>query len=93
MATATGVDNGLDNIAASIDNSRKMFEKAKASIQVARNQLLAIPTTFEDAITEINGYAGEDVFEQVAQARLARYTTEFVTLQAEMDALINAEEF
>lgn len=93
MATASEVKAGLDDIARSIRDSKNAYLKAKAQIQAARNQLVAIPTTFEDVIAEIDGYGTEDAFEAVTKAEKAKLAAEFVALQSEIDALIGAEEF
>ena len=93
MATASEVKAGLDDISRSIRDSRNAYAKAKATIQAARNQLVAIPTTFADVLEEIDGYGTEDAFEAVTRAEKAKLAAEFVALQGEMDALINAEEF
>lgn len=93
MATTSEVKAGLDDISRSIRDSRQAYARAKASIEAARNQLSAIPTTFSDVIQTIDAYAGADPFEALAQDEKAKLAAEFSALQTEMDALINSTEF
>lgn len=88
MATTSEVKAGLDDIATSIRTCRQNFLSAKARIESAYNELNVLPTTFSDVLATINAYEGADDFETLSQAELAKLTTEFTALKAEINALI-----
>lgn len=81
MATASEVKAGLDEISAIIKQSKEMLTQAKESIAERETALLALPTTFDDLITTVNGYLPDGAFETLSKDELALLTTEFVALR------------
>lgn len=85
MATTSEVKAALDSIADQIAGAIRMRSQAKAQLLAARNQLAAIPTTFADAISEINGYTPTGAFETLAQDEKAKLQTEFTALKSALE--------
>lgn len=88
MATTSEVKAGLDAIATSIAGSSQAFERAKANILAARNQLAALPTVHSDAISAVNGYTPTGAFETLSKDELAKLTTEFQALKATLETAL-----
>ena len=81
MATTSEVKAALDGIAAVISGSIQGRAQAKARLVSAHAQLVALPSQFADALSEINGYTPTGAFETLAQDELAKMTTEFTALK------------
>ena len=88
MATTSEVKAGLDSIAESIASVRSRFAASKVAIQNNSGTLGSIPTKWADVIATIDGYAGSDPFEALAQDEKAKLATEFSALKAEIDAVV-----
>ena len=88
MATTSEVKAAMNDIATIINTERQAFASAKARIQTCSGNLGLIPTTFADAIAEIDGYTPTGAFETLAQDEKAKLATEFIALRAEIDGLI-----
>ena len=99
MATSSEVKAGLDEIAAMVKASRQRAKSSKEMITTQQTNLGAIPTRYSDLLNTINAFSVDttDVFEQLCKAELAKMTTEFMTLKADMDLavtdLANRTEF
>jgi flagellin-like hook-associated protein FlgL len=93
MATYSEVKKGLDDIATTIQNGQKTFDRAKAAISNVSGDLAAIPTTFADVIATIEGYTPTGAFETLTKDERSKLQTEFQALKSKVDALIATTEF
>jgi len=97
MATSSEVKAGLDEISAMIKASRQRLVSSKDMITTQETNLTAIPTRFADVLAEVNGYGTTDAFEAVCKAELAKMTTEFLALVADVSLAVtdlgNRSEF
>jgi iron uptake system EfeUOB component EfeO/EfeM len=93
MATYSEVKKGLDDIATTIQNASKTYDRAKAAITAASGDLAAIPMTFSDIIATIDAYAPAGAFETLTKDERAKLATEFTALKTKVDALIATTEF
>lgn len=97
MATSSEVKAGLDEISAMIKASRQRLVSSKEMIGTQETNLTAIPTRFSDVLTTVNGYGTTDVFEALCKAEVAKMTTEFQALKADVSLavldLANRTEF
>ena len=93
MATSSEVKAGLDEISAMIKASRQRLVSSKLMIKTQETNLNAIPTRFSDVLGTISTYGTEDAFENLCKAELAKMTTEFLTLIADVNlAVLDLEE-
>lgn len=91
MAIST-IKASLDDIAQNIRTERQALTNAKARMADAVGNLNAMPTTFLDAITEIQGYGTDDPFEALSKDELTKLTVEFQALVSEASAAVTALE-
>ena len=90
MADPSGVKRALDDIAATIDDSRKRRAQAKAHLLASRNQLVSIPTTFSDVISTIDAYTPTGAFETLAKDEKAKLQAEFAALRSALETELTA---
>jgi hypothetical protein len=91
MATISEVKAFLDDISKIIRTERAQMKIAKIRMTNGYNTLNSLPTTFADAIAEIDGYAVDGtIFEQLSKDELSKLTTEFVALRTDANSAISA---
>lgn len=90
MSTTSEVKAGLDAIAANIAGSNQAFDRAKANLLAARNQLAALPAAHSAVISTINGYTPTGAFETLSKDEMAKLTTEFQALKAALESALDA---
>lgn len=89
MATTSQVKADLDSISQHISGSRSMLNNAKANLLAARNQLAAIPATYSDTISTIDGYTPTGAFETLSKDEKAKLATEFTALKGELEDILD----
>lgn len=85
MASYSEVKAGLDDVAGIIREQRAVMAKAKSNAALASAALAAVPTTYADLVSTINGYGTANAAEALAKADLAKLTTEFQALKTLAD--------
>ena len=88
MATTSEVKAGLDAIADKIAAIRARTTAAVSTVQGSASALAGIPSAHADVIAEVGGYTPTGAFETLAKDELAKLTTEFQVLKAEVDAAV-----
>lgn len=87
MATYSQVKAALDAVADSIAKNRARMVDVKATATEVSAALAALPTTYADVVTTINGYGTTNAAEALAKADLAKLATEYTALKADADAV------
>ena len=90
MATTSEVKTGLDEISNEIRNANNLATEAKDQLQIAKDKLDGLASTYADVISTINGYGTTDAFEALAKAERAKLTTEFQALSSAFGTAIDA---
>ena len=92
MASPSEVKAGLDAISRSIASNRQRLKQAKQGVAEATAALQALPSTYTDVITTVQGYspATTVLTEQVAASELGELTAEFMQLRAKGQAAKDA---
>jgi hypothetical protein len=84
MATASEVKAGLDDISTIIRTARQKAQQCKAIYAQQAAILVALPTTYADLISTIDGYTPDNDFEALAKAEKAVLQTEFLALRTKL---------
>ena len=88
MASTSEVLVGLDDIATDIAEQRAILEKAISNAAGASTALAALPSTYSDVVSTVNGYTDTgDEFEIVAKRQLTALTAEFNALKSDADTI------
>lgn len=85
--STTSVKNGLVSASQLIYNIRQTMTTAKTRVTSAIAEITAIPTTYSDIISEINGYTPTGAFETLCKNELTRFVSEYQALKTEMESL------
>jgi len=88
MATPSEVKSGLDQISTSITTAKLKLKAAVLNISRQKTDLSTIPSDHADVIATVDSYTGTDAFEDLCKAELARMTTEFQALVADVSLAI-----
>jgi len=97
MATSSEVKAGLDEISTMIKASRQKMVASKERVSAQEISLNSIPTVYSDVLDTVNSYGTDDIFEALCKAELAKMTSEFMALVADINLavadLANRTEF
>lgn len=90
-------NTALDDIASAINAETQALKSAKARIQAAYNNLLALPDGYSEIIDEINNLAPGDPNNDNQKGALSKLTDEFLALRTAANegvtALASIEEY
>lgn len=89
MATTSEVKIALSDVAQLIKNAQVDIEKSETRLQNAYNILDAIPTTYSDEMSTIDGYTPTGAFETLAKDEKSKLTTEFQALKSTLSTLLS----
>ena len=81
--TYTEAEIQLAEVAQVIKRNREQLAGAKLAMSQRATNLSAIPTAYAELITFINGLTPGDAQNDVLQAKLGNYTTEFQALRTQ----------
>ena len=88
MSETYQVDRAIREFSNALDDAHDWMEREKVRIQALRDKIYALPSSYSDEMTEIDGYTPTGAFETLAKDQKTKLASARTALLAKIDAVI-----